>query len=191
MTFIPKETRTRAEIYAAVARVLTPLLRAKAFPTHQPTSSKENGFGPSLDSIVLNDNGGSPASSNGKEMLTVNMEIEDNNADADREELPLFQLWLTDEKGMTRTMIDTDDSIHLLGSCVRLLMDWSDRELETYNLSYLEDLPEVFKSGFMLKKTRQEAVTLFSCLETFLKEEPLGPDDMWLVLPLPLISFFS
>ncbi|XP_020093909.1 ubiquitin carboxyl-terminal hydrolase 9-like isoform X1 [Ananas comosus] len=179
VTCIPKETRTRAEIYAAVARVLAPLLRAKAFPTHQPTSSKENGFGPSLDSIVLTDNGGSPASSNGKEMLTVNMEIEDNNADADREELPPFQLWLTDEKGVTRTMIDTDDSIHLLGSCVRLLMDWSDRELETYNLSYLEDLPEVFKSGFMLKKTRQEAVTLFSCLETFLKEEPLGPDDMW------------
>lgn len=30
-----------------------------------------------------------------------------------------------------------------------------------------------------MKKTKQEAVSLFSCLDSFLKEEPLGPDDMW------------
>ncbi|CAL9099304.1 unnamed protein product [Musa acuminata var. zebrina] len=58
-------------------------------------------------------------------------------------------------------------------------MGWSDKEHEIYDFNFLEDLPEVFKSSFMLKKTRQEAITLYSCLEAFLKEEPLGPDDMW------------
>jgi hypothetical protein len=27
----------------------------------------------------------------------------------------------------------------------------------------------------------QESVSLYKCLEAFLKEEPLGPEDMWLV----------
>jgi len=51
-----------------------------------------------------------------------------------------------------------------------------------YNIDYMDGLPEVFKPGFMSKKTRQEAVNLFSCLDAFLKEEPLGPDDMWLAI---------
>uniref|UniRef100_A0A452Y8C0 USP domain-containing protein n=1 Tax=Aegilops tauschii subsp. strangulata TaxID=200361 RepID=A0A452Y8C0_AEGTS len=38
---------------------------------------------------------------------------------------------------------------------------------------------KVHAPGFMSKKTRQEAVNLFSCLDAFLKDEPLGPDDMW------------
>jgi hypothetical protein len=34
----------------------------------------------------------------------------------------------------------------------------------------------------------QESVSLYKCLEAFLKEEPLGPEDMWLVCTL--IFFF-
>ena len=52
-------------------------------------------------------------------------------------------------------------------------------EFELYDASYLKDLPEVHKTGFTVKKTRQEAISLFSCLDAFLTEEPLGPDDMW------------
>ncbi|KAL0700339.1 hypothetical protein Bca4012_056461 [Brassica carinata] len=41
--------------------------------------------------------------------------------------------------------------------------------------SYLNDLPEVYKATSLVT----EGVSLFSCLEAFLAEEPLGPDDMW------------
>ncbi|XP_008800670.3 ubiquitin carboxyl-terminal hydrolase 9-like isoform X1 [Phoenix dactylifera] len=171
VTYISKDSVTGANIHAAVSAVLAPLLRAKAFPPmNQVKFSKENGGGPSLDSIVLTDDG---TCSSDKDISTSNMELEER-----ANGLPSLQLALTDEKGVSRTFIDTDCSVFPV-SCIRVLMDWSDREHELYDFSFLEDLPEVFKSGFMLKKTRQEAVTLFSCLETFLKEEPLGPDDMW------------
>lgn len=41
-------------------------------------------------------------------------------------------------------------------------------------------MPEVFKSDFLAKKP-QESVSLYKCLEAFLQEEPIGPEDMWLV----------
>ncbi|CAM0957127.1 unnamed protein product [Alopecurus aequalis] len=93
-------------------------------------------------------------------------------------ELSPFKLHLSDDKGHVRNPVE-EGSNHILGSPMRLLMDWSDREHEIYNLKYMDDLPDVFKPGFMSKKTRQEAVNLFSCLDAFLKDEPLGPDDMW------------
>ncbi|XP_008811872.2 ubiquitin carboxyl-terminal hydrolase 9-like [Phoenix dactylifera] len=171
VTYLAKDSRTGADIHAAVSTMLAPLLRAKAFPpTNRAKICKENGCGPSLDAIVLTENG---TCSSGKDLSTSIMESEEI-----ANGLPSLQLALTDEKGASRTSIVTDYSM-LSGSCVRVLMDWSDREHESYDFSFLVDLPEVFKSGFMLKKTHQEAVTLFSCLETFLKEEPLGPDDMW------------
>ncbi|XP_010908130.1 ubiquitin carboxyl-terminal hydrolase 9 [Elaeis guineensis] len=171
VTYLAKDSITGADIHAAVSTVLAPLLREKTFPpTNRAKISKENGCGPSLDAIVLTENG---SCSSAEDLSTSNMESEEI-----ANGLPSLQLALTDEKGASRISIFTDSSI-FPGFCGRVLMDWSDREHELYDFSFLEDLPEVFKSGFMLKKTRQEAVTLFSCLETFLKEEPLGPDDMW------------
>eukprot|EP00271_Cylindrocystis_brebissonii_P006579 TRINITY_DN19356_c0_g1_i1.p1 TRINITY_DN19356_c0_g1~~TRINITY_DN19356_c0_g1_i1.p1 ORF type:complete len:1040 (+),score=135.10 TRINITY_DN19356_c0_g1_i1:151-3270(+) len=62
--------------------------------------------------------------------------------------------------------------------CVSL--DWSAEGLALYDLRTLEKLPEVLKPFQQpMKNKREGAVTLFSCLEGFLKEEPLGPDDMW------------
>ena len=92
-------------------------------------------------------------------------------------ELP-FHLSLTDERCSSCIPIE-DVAITTQGKVIRVLLDWSDRERELYDGSFLEDLPEVYKPGVTLKKTRQEAISLFSCLEAFLKEEPLGPDDMW------------
>ncbi|EOA37360.1 hypothetical protein CARUB_v10011117mg, partial [Capsella rubella] len=48
-----------------------------------------------------------------------------------------------------------------------------------YDSDYLNDLPMVHKRNFLAKMTRQEEVSLFSCLESFLEEEPLGQDNMW------------
>ncbi|KAG2549741.1 hypothetical protein PVAP13_9KG261500 [Panicum virgatum] len=167
VTCIPNDSTGKSDIYAAVSAVLVPFERAKA---HGPDVSavKLNGNGPSLDGIVLMDNG-----TTCEEGISTSTG-DDNAVD---EHLP-FQLSMTDERGSVRNAINTDSN-RVLGIVLRVLMDWSDREHEMYNIDYMDELPEVFKPGFLSKKTRQEAVNLFSCLDAFLKEEPLGPDDMW------------
>ncbi|KAI3789146.1 hypothetical protein L2E82_01934 [Cichorium intybus] len=62
---------------------------------------------------------------------------------------------------------------------VKVLLDWTDKEHDLFDANYLKDLPMVHKPGVTVKKTKQESISLFSCLDAFLKEEPLGPDDMW------------
>ncbi|KAJ9548810.1 hypothetical protein OSB04_021353 [Centaurea solstitialis] len=61
---------------------------------------------------------------------------------------------------------------------VLLFIDWSPKLLKKYDTHYLEKLPEVFKHG-PAKKSRTEPLSLYTCLEAFLREEPLVPEDMW------------
>ncbi|KAI3781720.1 hypothetical protein L2E82_11743 [Cichorium intybus] len=61
---------------------------------------------------------------------------------------------------------------------ILLFIDWSPKLLKKYDTNYLEKLPEVFKYG-PTKKTRTEPLSLYTCLEAFLREEPLVPEDMW------------
>ncbi|KAE8720254.1 Ubiquitin carboxyl-terminal hydrolase 5 [Hibiscus syriacus] len=42
-------------------------------------------------------------------------------------------------------------------------------------------LQQIFKSCFLAKRP-QKSVSLYKCLEAFLTEEPLGPEDMWFFL---------
>ncbi|GJN20354.1 hypothetical protein PR202_gb07724 [Eleusine coracana subsp. coracana] len=171
VTCIPNDSVGKSDIYRAVSAVLAPFVRAKAHGS-DVSAVNLNGNGPSLDGIVLTDNGTTCEDG----LSTSNV---DENA-ANNEPLP-FQLFLTDEKANTRNAINTDSN-SVFGLVMKVLMDWSETELEVYNTDYMDDLPDVFKPGFMSKKTRQEAVNLFSCLDAFLKEEPLGPDDMWLLV---------
>lgn len=64
---------------------------------------------------------------------------------------------------------------------VNVLVSWPDKMIEKYDTSLLSVLPEICKPVFFSKKP-QETVSLYKCIELFLKEEPLGPDDMWFVL---------
>lgn len=57
---------------------------------------------------------------------------------------------------------------------------WSDKMVKMYDTYLLDKLPDVFKPQLFTKRT-QESVSIYECLEAFLKEEPLGPEDMWLV----------
>lgn len=57
---------------------------------------------------------------------------------------------------------------------------WSDKMIKKYDTCLLSSLPEVFKLQLFTKRT-PESVSVYKCLEAFLKEEPLGPEDMWLV----------
>lgn len=170
VTTLSVDSRTGVDIHAAVLSVLAPLLRANALTwSHGDKSSRDSGSGPSLDSIVLSDNG---IQCSEETLSTSDMELEEVH-----NSIPDIQLALADGKVISRSTVDVDYTVPV--SRLKVVMNWSDREHEIYDFSFLEDLPEVFKSGFMSKKTRQEAITLYSCLEAFIKEEPLGPDDMW------------
>lgn len=92
-----------------------------------------------------------------------------------------FHLCLTDEQGTCCRPV-VKDTVIQPARMLKVILDWTEKEYELYDASYLKDLPEVHKSGLTVKKTKQEAISLFSCLEAFLKEEPLGPDDMWYVM---------
>lgn len=63
---------------------------------------------------------------------------------------------------------------------ILVFIDWSRKLLDNYETTCLENLPDV-KNGAVTKKTRNEPLSLYTCLEAFLREEPLVPEDMWLV----------
>ncbi|KAL0436235.1 UNVERIFIED_CONTAM: Ubiquitin carboxyl-terminal hydrolase 8 [Sesamum radiatum] len=92
-----------------------------------------------------------------------------------------FQFYLTNEKGTEKgSEIGMGELVKPTPNPERLyvLVSWSANMANRYDVKPLSSLPEVFKSGFFMKRP-QESVSLYKCLEAFLKEEPLGPDDMW------------
>lgn len=61
---------------------------------------------------------------------------------------------------------------------LRILAFWPEKMLEKYDLCFLGSLPEIFKPQLFTRRP-SGSVSLYKCLEAFLKEEPLGPEDMW------------
>lgn len=92
-----------------------------------------------------------------------------------------LQFYLTDEKGIVKnSKIVMNEPIAMTGvpEEVHVVVCWSGKLIEQYDTRLLSSLPEIFKSGFLPKRP-QESVSLYKCLEAFLTEEPLGPEDMW------------
>ncbi|CAM8972958.1 unnamed protein product [Rhodiola kirilowii] len=92
-----------------------------------------------------------------------------------------LQFYLTDERGtLTDNKIKMTECTAEMGSLKRcyVLVSWPEKLVERYDMQPLNLLPEIFKCNFLAKKP-QESVSLYNCLEAFLKEEPLGPEDMW------------
>ncbi|MQM01055.1 hypothetical protein Taro_033807 [Colocasia esculenta] len=170
VTYLPEfpTSSESSDIQAAASVVLAPLLRTRTSETCS-TSCKENGFGPGPDTTASKENGCS--FHNEKSLPISDMELEES-------ESPSFQFTFAYDNDSNRNSFlkGSDPS----SSHIKIVLEWSEREQSLYDVSFLEDLPEVYKqTGFLAKKTRQEAVNLFSCLEAFLREEPLGPDDMY------------
>ncbi|XVF00085.1 hypothetical protein REPUB_Repub03eG0255200 [Reevesia pubescens] len=108
-------------------------------------------------------------------------EVDTNRASTSTKVLPKLPLQLVDE---SKTCIDLsvgdEKAVNMSGaSPIVVYLDWSSKLLEKYNMNYLENLPEVFKYGPITKKARTEPLSLYTCLEAFLREEPLVPEDMW------------
>ncbi|XP_078448386.1 ubiquitin carboxyl-terminal hydrolase 9-like [Wolffia australiana] len=146
---LPEGAVDTAGIRAAAGVVLSPLFRGKS-AKFVSRSSKERENGHAR-------------------------EEDDEDEDEDENDaVPSFELAGAEDRNSFR------DSSSGAAKRVKIFLDWTEKEQGSYDLSFLDDLPEVYKhTGFFAKKTRQEGVNLFSCLEAFLREEPLGPDDMW------------
>lgn len=94
-----------------------------------------------------------------------------------------LQFYLTDEKGIVKnSKIIMNEPVAVTGVSGRLyvLVCWPEKLVQQYDTRRLSSLPEIFKPGFLSKRP-QESVSLYKCLEAFLTEEPLGPEDMWSV----------
>ncbi|XP_024955613.1 ubiquitin carboxyl-terminal hydrolase 5 isoform X3 [Citrus sinensis] len=95
--------------------------------------------------------------------------------------LPNLPLQLVDESNVCFDLsVEGDKTIRIPSSSTSIVVyvDWSQKLLEKYNTHFLENLPEVFKNGPVTKKARTEPLSLYTCLEAFLREEPLVPEDM-------------
>lgn len=90
-----------------------------------------------------------------------------------------FQLQLNDD---SNTVIEqTDYAIRVPQSSLAtiIFVNWSKSDLKKLNTNHLENLPEVFKYAPPAKRTRGEPLSLYACLDAFLREEPLVPEEMW------------
>ncbi|KAK8512013.1 hypothetical protein V6N12_074697 [Hibiscus sabdariffa] len=162
VTFLGEDQLNGADIESAVFKVLSPFKRM--YSSAKAPISKENGF--PTDGLDVQ-------CSSSDAQTVEKAELEDtSNTDLS---LPLL---LTDDTVTSFTAFKKD-TIFESGKILKAVLDWTDKEQELYDASYLKDIPEVHKSGFAAKKTRQEAISLSACLDAFLMEEPLGPDDMW------------
>ncbi|KVH90549.1 Peptidase C19, ubiquitin carboxyl-terminal hydrolase 2, partial [Cynara cardunculus var. scolymus] len=59
---------------------------------------------------------------------------------------------------------------------ITVLVSWPEEMLKRYDTCILSHLPE---TGGLSSKKPPESASLYKCLEAFLKEEPLGPEDMY------------
>ncbi|TVU25493.1 hypothetical protein EJB05_27992 [Eragrostis curvula] len=90
-----------------------------------------------------------------------------------------FQLYLLDD---SNTVIEKSvDPIRVPQSSVAAVffINWPKADLKRIDTHHLENLPEVFKFAPPAKRTRGEPLSLYACLDAFLREEPLVPEEMW------------
>ncbi|KAL1541002.1 ubiquitin-specific protease [Salvia divinorum] len=158
------DTITRSDIQQIVHTMLSPMLRTKgsgAMTTSNASvvaSTKSH-----TDSSIAAPTKGEDGSS--KPMLS--------------EKLPLQ---LVDENNACIDLTVGDDKVvklSLPSMSILVFVDWSQNLLASYDTNHIENLPEVCKHVHVSKKARNEPLSLYTCLEAFLREEPLVPEDMW------------
>ncbi|MFS8004635.1 putative ubiquitinyl hydrolase 1 [Helianthus anomalus] len=79
----------------------------------------------------------------------------------------------------TRSSIVMDEPLLVPESRrIFILVSWSDEAMKQYDTSILNRLQETSVLP-VVSNNLPELVSLSKCLEAFLREEPLGPEDMW------------
>ncbi|KAJ0820588.1 putative ubiquitinyl hydrolase 1 [Helianthus annuus] len=117
------------------------------------------------------------------DLKNVNVEPESDCKENDGPDKPQIKLPLKLVDGNNACIdlsVGEERTVRLPSSSLSVLLfiDWSPKLLQKYETQYLEKLSEVFKTG-PSKKARAEPLSLYTCLEAFLREEPLVPEDMW------------
>ncbi|CAH1436150.1 unnamed protein product [Lactuca virosa] len=116
---------------------------------------------------------------------TVTMPTEDEDEETKNESCSDYEIkfYLSDDNGNVKgceiVMDELLNSSELTGR-VNIVVCWSDKNkmVEEYDQRLLRSPAEIYKPALFSKRP-QESISLYKCLEAFLKEEPLGPEDMW------------
>lgn len=69
-------------------------------------------------------------------------------------------------------------SIPLFSDRLKVHVVWSDKMIKEYDASRLSSLPVVFKADSSMWR-REDSVSLYKCLDEYVKEEPLGLENSW------------
>eukprot|EP00268_Persea_americana_P056126 TRINITY_DN6585_c0_g2_i2.p1 TRINITY_DN6585_c0_g2~~TRINITY_DN6585_c0_g2_i2.p1 ORF type:complete len:932 (+),score=131.36 TRINITY_DN6585_c0_g2_i2:337-3132(+) len=183
VTYLREGIHTGADIQDVVDTLLKPLLQRKhSLASDQVNPREENGtflaieadevrtfLAIEADEVLENCN---PYSGpHGHSNSNVEPETISNGR-------PSFQLWLYSSHTRSCYLLKNDTLIES-GGVIRVLLEWRDKEYGLYNISFLKNPPVVFESELVKWEKQWEEVSLFSCLEAFLKEEPLGLEDTW------------
>ncbi|KAI7750590.1 hypothetical protein M8C21_022499 [Ambrosia artemisiifolia] len=155
-------TITRGDIQLIVHTMLSPMLKT------------EQGYSEFSDPDT---------SSVASDLKNVNVEADSackENNGPDKPQLKLPLKLVDGNNACIDLSVGEERTVRLPSSSLSVLLfiDWSPKLLQKYDTHYLEKLPEVFKTGAS-KKARTEPLSLYACLEAFLREEPLVPEDMW------------
>jgi len=92
-----------------------------------------------------------------------------------------FEFYLKSDRAdvqQQKIEINELDLLKTIPSRLHVNVHWQQNASRQYTASMLNNLPEIHKLELTLKGT-EDWVALHGCLEAFLKEEPLGPEDMW------------
>ncbi|PVH63454.1 hypothetical protein PAHAL_2G031500 [Panicum hallii] len=140
--------------------------------------------GSNFQDIQLEDDpGSSKCSTNECEITNAPDELYDGGAADPNKERRVedFEFYLRNERGdvqQQKIEINELDLLETIPSRLHVNVHWQQNASIQYAASMLNSLPEINKLELTPKGT-EDSVALHGCLEAFLKEEPLGPEDMW------------
>ncbi|KAI4300924.1 hypothetical protein L6164_034250 [Bauhinia variegata] len=166
---------TRGDIQRMVHRILSPFLKKVGNEEQAIASETNNPKATGLDQCSENTSGDACAGT------MVSNALNKSGADS-KTAISKLPLQLVDETNACIDLSMGEDKVLKFttsSSAVLVYIDWSQKLLEKYDTHPLENLPEVLKYGPSTKKARTEPLSLYTCLEAFLREEPLVPEDMW------------
>ncbi|CAL9085118.1 unnamed protein product [Musa acuminata var. zebrina] len=106
-------------------------------------------------------------------------QLKDQELNCKSESSHKMHLQLVDENNAQVDLSSVENPIMMPGSSIVLFINWSKKDLKKYDTHHFENHPEVFKYVPAPKRTRGEPLSLYACLDAFLREEPLVPEDMW------------
>ncbi|KAH1194524.1 Ubiquitin carboxyl-terminal hydrolase 5 [Glycine max] len=171
------DTVTRGDIQVIVNRMLSPLLR-KGINVEQATTSETSIPKATSDQCSFNSSDDACAAN----MVSNSVNKDTTNSKAPPVPLPTLPLLLVDDNNACIDLSMGEEKVVKLSPLspkILVYIDWSQKLLEKYDTHPLETLPEVLKYGPVTKKARTEPLSLYTCLEAFLREEPLVPEDMY------------